>query len=179
MKLFLVLALGVIAFFMFKEEISLYAGKAKRVAEASSSVSSRAGDIERVGGKRTPADLRWISEMNVLCARRNSQESLLVGPEDDTTRSLARYAARTLAIWDRYARRAAAVRIPETYVTEANVLRTADQARRRGIEAVLLAARSGDRAGSHSAIDSFGEVSERMRSHLVNIGLNNCADFDP
>lgn len=117
--------------------------------------------------------------MNVLCARRNSQESRLVGPEDDTTRSFARYAARTLAIWDRYARRAAAVRVPETYGAEANVLRTADQARRRGIEAVLLAARRGDRAGSHSAIDSFGEVSQRMRSHLVSIGVNNCADFDP
>lgn len=178
MKLFLVIALGVIAFFMFKEEISLYAGKAKRVAEASSSVSKRAGEIERVGGKRTQADLRWISEMNVLCARRNSQENALPGPAN-TMRSLARYAQRTLAVWDRYARRAAAVRVPDTYVTEADVLRTADQARRRGIEAVLLAARSGDRAGSHRAIGSFSEVSARMRSNLVNIGVNNCADFNP
>jgi hypothetical protein len=179
-KFFPVLVLGAIAIFAFKDEISLYAGKVKQVAAASSSVSNRGAELslERLGGERTSADLHWISAMNSLCARRNSEERALVGV-GYSTRSLARYAARTLVIWDRYARRAAALPVPQSYAKEAGWLRVADDARRRGIEAVLVAARAGKVAAAGAAIDAFGNSSERMRPNLIRIGLDNCADFDP
>jgi hypothetical protein len=129
-------------------------------------------------GVRNHAQRRWLSRMNALCARRNAREDALAGPED-TTLSLARYSARTLWIWDDYRRRAVSVRPPASYATEANWSQMVDDAKRRGIEAVLQAARSDDNVRAHLEIDAFRTLSSDTYSGLVKIGLGRCAAFNP
>lgn len=165
MKLFTAVALAAIAVFAFKDEISVYAGKAKAIADQASATSDRAADLslERLGASPTAQDRAWIAEMNALCVRRNAR-----------LHAVSRKPARALVVWDRYMRQAAAVPVPATYAKEASWLRIADDGRRRAIEAVSQAARTADREATARAIDAYGAISDRMQPNLVKIGVSRC-----
>ena len=165
MKLFTVVVVAAIGVFAFKDEISVYAGKARRIANQASATSDRGAglNLERLGAHPTMQDRAWVAQMNVLCGRRNVR-----------LHAASREPARALVVWDRYMRQAAKVRVPDTYAKEASWLRIADEGRRRAIEAVSQAARTGDREATARAIGAYRGISDRMQPNLVKIGLARC-----
>jgi uncharacterized protein (DUF342 family) len=139
------------------------------------SVGSDAGLGE---GVRTAADVRWIRRMDGLCSRRNAQENAL-GDLDNTTQSLARYAAQTRWIWDNYQRRASSVHAPTTYAAEDSWFRQVDEAKRQAIQNVLETAQQGDESASQTAINEFAALSSYTYRGLAKIGVADCAEFSP
>jgi len=126
-------------------------------------------------GRRT-ADTRWIRRMNALCLRRNGLENRLDDSGVSAT-SAARFAARTLWIWDDYQRRAASVRAPTTYAREAGWVQQVDAEKRRGIEAALEGARREDVNAANAAVLTLARFSHASYSGFARIGLTDCAQF--
>jgi hypothetical protein len=182
-KVILILAAAVVAFVFTRGDFDFWvvteSDPTPAIASATGGSAFSNGLPAGLGeGPRNAAQRHWLSRMNALCARRNRRENALAGPED-TTLSLARYSARTLWIWDSYARQARTLRAPRSYAAEASWFQMVDDAKRRGIDAVLQAARSEDYERSHIEIGSFRTLSEDTYAGLVKIGLGRCAEFNP
>jgi hypothetical protein len=151
---------------------------ANPVNQVSSSIGAPPASSRLGTGVRTRAEVSWIRRMNGLCARRNRRENALPGPED-TTLALARYAARTLWIWDNYWRRATGLRSPDAYTAEAAWVQQADAVKREGIQAVLDTASSDDSEAAHAAISAFQSLARTTLPTYAKVGLRVCGQFHP
>jgi hypothetical protein len=154
------------------------AGASGAAGQVSAAVDAPPEPPSLGSGVRSAAVARWLRRMNVLCGRRNRLENAIPGP-DETTLGLARYAARTVWVWNEYERQAAASRAPRSYAAEAGWLQQADAAKGASIQNVLDAARMGDRDASHAAISSFATLDKATYRTYVRIGLTACGRFAP